>query len=229
MNELNHAILNSAAFGIVLSIAAYSVGVFLQKKTGLVIFNGLLIAGVPIISLLLALDIPFEAYNVGGSVISLFVTPMTVCMGLSIYRNLALLKKKLVPILVGAFAGSLTALVSGLVLCRLLGMDEAMTMSLLPRSVTNPVAVSISAEMGGVVSITVAAVAIAGMGGNLLAPLLCKLFRTRNSVETGLAIGVCSHAIGTAKAMEMSQEAGAMSGLAIGICGVITSILVLFL
>ena len=136
MNELIHAILNSAAFGIVLSIAAYSLGVFLQKKTGLVIFNGLLIAGITIISLLLVLDIPFEAYNVGGSVISLFVTPMTVCMGLSIYRNLTLLKKKLVPILVGAFAGSLTAIVSGLVLCRLLGLDEAMTMSLLPRSVT---------------------------------------------------------------------------------------------
>ena len=228
MNELVQEILNSAAFGIVLSIVAYSAGVFLQKKTGLVIFNGLLIAGISIICLLLALDIPFEAYNVGGSIISLFVTPMTVCMGLSIYRNLPLLKKRLIPILAGAFAGSLTAIVTGLVLCRLLGMDEAMTMSLLPRSVTNPVAIAISAQKGGVVSITVAAVAIAGMGGNLIAPWLCRLFRTRDSVEAGLAIGACSHAIGTARAMEMSQETGAISGLAIGICGIITSVLVLF-
>jgi putative effector of murein hydrolase len=180
------------------------------------------------IALLLALDIPFEAYNVGGSIISLFVTPMTVCMGLSIYRNLPLLKKRLIPILAGAFAGSLTAIVTGLVMCRLLGMDEAMTMSLLPRSVTNPVAIAISDQKGGVVSITVAAVAIAGMGGNLIAPWLCRLFRTRDSVEAGLAIGACSHAIGTARAMEMCQETGAISGLAIGICGIITSVLVSF-
>ena len=223
MSEL----LYTAAFGICLSVVAYSLGVYLQKKTGLVIFNGLLVAGVIIIALLLALNIPFEAYNVGGSIISLFVTPMTVCMGLSIYRNLPLLKKRLIPILAGAFAGSLTAVVTGLVLCRLLGMDEAMTMSLLPRSVTNPVAIAISAQKGGVVSITVAAVAIAGMGGNLIAPWLCRLFRTRDSVEAGLAIGACSHAIGTARALEMGETEGAMSGLAIGLCGIITAILAL--
>jgi putative effector of murein hydrolase len=223
MSEL----LYTAAFGICLSVVAYSLGVYLQKKTGLVIFNGLLVAGVIIIALLLALDIPFEAYNVGGSIISLFVTPMTVCMGLSIYRNLPLLKKRLIPILAGAFAGSLTAIVTGLVLCRLLGMDEAMTMSLLPRSVTNPVAIAISAQKGGVVSITVAAVAIAGMGGNLIAPWLCRLFRTRDSVEAGLAIGACSHAIGTARALELGETEGAMSGLAIGLCGIITAILAL--
>ena len=225
MSEL----LYTAAFGICLSVVAYSLGVYLQKKTGLVIFNGLLVAGVIIIALLLALDIPFEAYNVGGSIISLFVTPMTVCMGLSIYRNLPLLKKRLIPILAGAFAGSLTAIVTGLVLCRLLGMDEAMTMSLLPHSVTSPVAMSISAQKGGVVSITVAAVVLAGIVGNLVAPWLCKLFHTRDFVEEGLAIGTCSHAIGTARAMEMGKETGAISGLAIGACGIITSILVLFI
>ena len=225
MSEL----LYTAAFGISVSVAAYALGVFLQRKTGLVIFNGLLIAGAVIIALLLVLDIPFEAYNVGGSLISLLVTPMTVCMGLSIYRSLPLLKKRLVPILAGAFAGAVAALVSGVAVCRLVGLDEAMTMSLLPHSVTSPVAMAISAEKGGVVSITVAAVVLAGVGGNLVAPLLCKIFHTRDFVEEGLAIGTCSHAIGTARAMEMGQETGAISGLAIGACGIITSILVLFI
>ena len=225
MNEL----LYTAAFGICLSVAAYALGVYLQKKTGLVIFNGLLVAGVTIIVLLLVLDIPFEAYNVGGSLISLLVTPMTVCMGLSIYRSLPLLKKRLVPILVGAFAGAAAAIVSGVAVCRLVGLDEAMTMSLLPHSVTSPVAMSISAQKGGVVSITVAAVVLAGIVGNLVAPWLCKLFRTRDFVEEGLAIGTCSHAIGTARAMDMGKETGAISGLAIGACGIITSILVLFI
>jgi len=222
-------IVYSAAFGICLTIATYWLGTVIQKKTGLILFNGLIIAGASIIAVLLIFDIPYEAYNEGGSLITLFVTPATVCMAISIYNNLQLMKKKLIPLLAGALAGSLTALGSGLLLCRLLGLDETMTISLLPRSVTTPVAVSISGAMGGVTSITVAAVAIAGILGNLLAPVLCRLFRTRSAVEQGLAIGACSHALGTARAMEMGEEVGAVSGLAIGLCGVITSVLVLFL
>jgi len=225
VNELFY----SAAFGLSLSVAAYWVGTTIQKKTGLVIFNGLIIAGVLIIALLLAFDIPFEAYNVGGSLISAFMTPLTVVLAISIYENRALLKKRLLPVVVGCIVGAVTATFSGYFLCRLLGLDDVMTMSLLPKSVTTPVALSISNEKGGLASITMAAVVLTGVGGNLLAPLLCKLFRTQGPTESGLAIGACSHAVGTARAMEMGKEIGAMSGLALSLCAIITSIVVLFI
>ena len=223
MNE----ILYTAAFGLSLSAAAYCLGLFIQKKTGIVVFNGLIIGGVLISVLLLAFDIPYEAYNVGGSVITAFVTPLTVVLAVSIYENLELLKKNLIPVLVGCTVGAIAATVSGYVLCRLLNMDEVMTMSLLPKSVTTPVALSIRGEMGGLPSITAGAVILTGVGGNLVAPLLCKIFRPKGPTETGLAIGACSHAVGTARAMEMGREVGAMSGLAIGLCAIVTSILVI--
>lgn len=222
-------IFSTAAFGISLSVAAYWLGTLIQRKTKLVLLNGLILAGVMIIVLLLAFDIPYEDFNVGGSFISMFITPLTVCMAVSIYNNLELLKKRLIPVLVGCVAGAVVAALTGYFLCRLLGMDEVMTMSLLPKSVTTPVALSISANKGGVESITMAAVVLTGMGGNLLAPILCRVFRTKDSTEAGLAIGACSHAMGTAKAVEMGEEIGAMSGLAIGVCGIVTSILVLFI
>lgn len=225
MNE----VLYTAAFGLSVSALAYWLGVTIQKKTKIVIFNGLIIASVLIILMLLAFDIPYEAYNVGGSVISAFLTPLTVVLAVSIYENLELLKKRLVPVLVGCVAGTLAATISGYVLCRVLGLDDVMTMSLLPKSVTTPVALSISGSMGGLTSITAAAVIITGIGGNMVAPILCKIFRPKGPTETGLAIGACSHAVGTARAMEMSQETGAMSGLAMGLCAIATSIVVLFI
>jgi len=103
-------IVYSAAFGICLTIATYWLGTVIQKKTGLILFNGLIIAGASIIAVLLIFDIPYEAYNEGGSLITLFVTPATVCMAISIYNNLQLMKKKLIPLLAGALAGSLTAI-----------------------------------------------------------------------------------------------------------------------
>lgn len=225
MNE----IIYSSAFGLSLSVAAYWTGTTIQKKTGLVFLNGLLIAGGLIIALLLAFNIPFEAYNVGGSLISAFMTPLTVVLAISVYENRALLKKRLLPVLVGSIVGAVTATFTGYFLCRLLGMDDVMTMSLLPKSVTTPVALSICSEKGGVESITMAAVVLTGVGGNLLAPLLCKLFRVQGPTEAGLAIGACSHAVGTARAMEMGKEIGAMSGLALSLCAIITSVVVLFI
>lgn len=225
MNE----IIYSSAFGLSLSVAAYWTGTTIQKKTGLVFLNGLLIAGALIIVLLLAFNIPFEAYNVGGSLISAFMTPLTVVLAISVYENRALLKKRLLPVLVGSIVGAVTATFTGYFLCRLLGMDDVMTMSLLPKSVTTPVALSICSEKGGVESITMAAVVLTGVGGNLLAPLLCKLFRVQGPTEAGLAIGACSHAVGTARAMEMGKEIGAMSGLALSLCAIITSVVVLFI
>ena len=130
--------------------------------------------------------------------------------------------------LVGCVVGVVTAMGSILVLCRLLGLDRAMTMSLLPKSVTMPIATVVAQGHGGTVAVTVAAVVVTGMLGNLCAPLLVKLFRVKDPMAVGLGIGACSHALGTAKALEIGTLQGAMSSVSLCICGILTSILVVF-
>ena len=218
MSEL----LASPFFGIALSIVAFSIGVWIQKKTGLVICNPLIIAIVLVSGVLLLFQIPYESYNEGGSIINMFLAPATSCLAVSVYTRLELLKKNWLPILAGCVAGSLTSMGSVFLLCRLFGLDEAMTYSLLPKSVTTPIAVGIAESHGGISSITVAAVILTGIMGSILAPFLIRSFLVKDSMTAGLAIGACSHAVGTSKAIEIGETEGAMSGLAIGICGIVT-------
>ena len=224
MSEL----LESPFFGVTLSILAYWLGCKIQRKTGLVVCNGLVLAVLMIIAVLVVFDIPYDAYNSGGSLINLFLGPATVCLALTIYSQIDMLKKNLVPILAGCVVGVLTSVLSIWGLCRLFGLDAALTVSLLPKSVTMPIATAVSEGHGGIVPITVAAVICTGILGNLTAPLLVRLFRVKDPVAAGLAIGACSHAVGTARALEIGETEGAMSGLAIGICGMCTSLAALF-
>lgn len=218
---------SSPFFGITLTIVAYWVGVRAQKKTGLVVCNSMLITVALIIAVLTVFHIPYEDYYQGGSLINLFLGPATACMAVTVYAKMDLLKKYWLPVLAGCLAGTVTSIGSILVLSRLFGLDKDMTASLLPKSVTTPIATAVSEGHGGIVPITVAAVIVTGILGNLAAPFLVKLFRVKDPVAAGLSIGTCSHALGTAKALEMGETEGAMSGLAVGICGIFTALLAL--
>lgn len=217
----------SPYFGIMATILAYWVGVKVQKKTGLVICNSMLITVILLIGVLTVFQIPYESYFEGGNIINLMLGPITACLAVTIYRKRELLKQNLVPVLMGCLAGAVTSVVSVLIMSRLFGLDQTMTASLLPKSVTTPIAAAIAEDHGGIVSITVAAVVVTGILGNLIAPILIKVFRVKDPLAAGLGIGACSHAVGTAKAMEMGETEGAMSGLAIGVCGIMTAILAL--
>lgn len=214
----------SIYFGAALSVAAYWLATKLQRKTGLVICNNLLVGGLLIIAVLKIFDIPYDSYNQGGSLVNLFMGPATACLAVSIYAKIDLLKKYWLPVLAGCVAGVAASVGSILLMCRLFGLDRALTASLLPKSVTTPIATAVAGESGGIVSITVAAVIFTGILGNLCAPLLIKLFRVRDPMAVGLGIGACSHAMGTAKALELGETEGAMSGLAIGLCGLLTAL-----
>lgn len=222
-------LLESPFFGVALSILAFWVGVRIQKKTGLVLCNPLLIGIVLTAGVLLLFHIPYESYNQGGELINLFLSPATACLAVAIYGKRQILKENWLPILVGCAAGSAASMGSILLLCRLFGLDEAITASLLPKSVTTPIAISVSQAHGGIGSITVVAVLITGIFGSIAAPLLIKLFRVKDPMAAGLAIGACSHAVGTSRALELGETEGAMSGLAIGVCGIVTVVLSLFL
>lgn len=219
MSEL----LNSAAFGIALTVLAYWIGVQIQKRAKLAICNYMLIAIGLVVAVLAIFDIPYESYYAGGSIINTFLPPATACMAVTIYGKLQLLKKNWLPVLLGCLVGCITAVGSIFIMCRLFGLDQLMTLSLLPKSVTTPIASAVSQGQGGIVPITVAAVTVTGVGGNLMAPFMVKLFRIKDPVAVGLGLGTCSHAIGTAKALEMGETEGALSGLAIGICGLMTA------
>ena len=222
------ALLESPFFGIALTVLAYWLGIQAQKRTGLVICNNMIVSVALLIAVLTLFHIPYEAYYEGGSVINMFLGPATACMAVTIYAKKDLLKRNWLPVLVGCLTGVVVSVGSILVMSRLFGLDAAMTASLLPKSVTTPIATAVSEGHGGIVSITVAAVIVTGILGNLTAPFLVKLFRVKDPVAVGLGIGACSHAMGTAKALEMGETEGAMSGLAIGMCGIITAVAALF-
>lgn len=223
------AILNSAFFGLTLSTAAWCFGRWVQKKTGRVICNPLLVASLVIIAFLAVFHIPLEQYNLGGDMIKLMLGPVTAVLALNIYQQRKVLGQYFLPVLAGCLAGSLASLGSVLLLCRLFAMENSLTVSLLPKSVTTAIAVGIAESRGGIPGIAAAAVVLAGIVGAVFAPLFAKAFRITDPVAEGLAIGACSHALGTTKAMEIGPLQGAMSSIAICVCGIITSILALFI
>lgn len=226
---MSNAVTTSPLFGIVLTIAAFQLGVWLQKKTKNALCSPIVVAIAVCVAVLQLLHIPLEDYAVGGDVIQLFMAPATAVLALNIYNQKAVLRRHFIPVLVGCTVGSVTSVVSVAALCKAFGLDAAISAALLPKSCTTPIAIGISETFGGLVPVTVVAVLITGLIGAVCAPLFTKLFCVQDSpMAQGLATGACSHALGTVKALEMGEVQGAMSGIAIGVCGLITVILTLF-
>lgn len=220
---------NSPLFGIVLSIFAYEMGVQLNRKWKTPLANPLLIAIALILLILNVFQIPIESYQQGGNIISLFLGPATAVLAISVYSQLEILKKNLFPIIAGCLAGAIVSIGSTFLLCKVFGLDEKLTASMLPKSVTTPIAMEISKSLGGIVPITIAAVIVTGILGAMLAPTLIRLLKIDDSVAAGVAIGASSHAVGTSKAIQIGETEGAMSGIAIAVSGIITVILSMFL
>ena len=212
----------SPLFGIVLSFGCYCIGLAVQKKVKSPLANPLIVGTVLGAALLLALDIPLENYQQGGKYITLFLAPATAILALSIYRQAKVLKENLLPVVAGTAVGSAVSMSSVLLLCRLFRLDEVMANSLLAKSVTTAIAIEITAQQGGLPSITVAAVVITGIMGAVFSPLMIRMFRVKDRVAAGLAIGTASHALGTTKALQIGDIEGAMSSIAIGTAGLVT-------
>lgn len=223
-------IINSPLFSIALCIIAFEIGGLIHRKTKIDALNPLLIAIALVIVILKMLDIPLEVFNEGGKFINMLLGPATVVLAIPMYDQLHTLKKYIIPILISTAVGAMTSLVSVMMLCKLFGLNEVLLASLMPKSVTTPIAVEVSAKHGGIAAITIAAVVVTGILGAVIAPALIKIFKLeKHSVAAGLAIGASSHAMGTSKAVQIGEIEGAMSGLAIGITGIFTVIFSLFL
>ncbi|MEG0292526.1 MAG: LrgB family protein [Anaerovoracaceae bacterium] len=213
---------NSVFFGAFVSLAGYQLGIILKKKYGWAILNPLLVAVVMVIGLLVVIGIDYETYNNSAKYLSYFLTPATVCLAIPLYQQLELLKSNWVAIMVGLIAGAIASLGSVLGLAVLFQFSHAEYVTFLPKSITTAIAIGITEELGGMVTIAVASIIITGIFGNIVAEGVCKLFRIKHPIAKGLAIGASSHAVGTAKALEMGEIEGAMSSLAIAVTGLIT-------
>lgn len=222
---MNEIMGNSLFFGVMISVAAYEIGVLLKKKFKLAIFNPLLIAIAVIIVILAITGVEYDTYNDGAKYLSYLLTPATVCLAVPLYEQLEILKKNLKAILAGILAGALTSVTSVLMLAILFGLSHEEYVTLLPKSITTAIGMGVSEELGGIVTITVAVIIITGVLGNMFAEAVCRIFWIEEPIAKGIGIGSASHAIGTAKAMELGDIEGAMSSLSIAVSGLITVIL----
>ena len=222
---MNDLFLNSATIGVVISLLAYQIGMFLRKKTKLDICNPFMISIILVIVFLLLFDVDYDNYNQSAKYLSYLLTPTTVCLAIPLYEKLDLLKKHFAAIIVGILSGVLTSLISILGMSYLFQLSHSEYVTLLPKSITTAIGIGVSEELGGYVSITAASIMITGILGNIIGEIICKCFRIKHSISKGLALGTSSHAIGTTKAMELGEVEGAMSSLSIVVAGLLTVVL----
>lgn len=222
---MNDVMLNSATIGVVISLISYEVGMTLKKKFKLGIFNPLLIAIIFTIAFLLVFHIDYDAYNSSGKYLSYLLTPATVSLAIPLYMQMQVLKDNFWAVFGGILSGVLTSMASILAMSLLFGLSHEEYVTLLPKSITTAIGMGVSEELGGYVTITVAVIIITGVLGNMFGELICKIFRITEPISKGLAFGAASHAIGTAKALELGEVEGAMSSLAIAVSGILTVLL----
>lgn len=218
-------IMETPIFAVLISLLAFELGILINKKTKIALFNPLMIAIATVMLVLIILKIPLEKYQSGGNLISFFLTPATVILAVPLYKNIAALKKDWVAIISGVLVGSVTAIVSVYLLGKAFSLSPELLASLIPKSITTPLGIELSQQIGGIPSVTVAAIIITGITGAVFAPAVLKMFRIKDATSQGIAIGTSAHALGTTKAVELGETQGAMSGLAIGLAGITTVII----
>lgn len=218
-------ILSTPYLGIVLSLIAFETGLFIYRKTKFPLFNPLLIAIVIVIAFLATTGTSLETYNKGGAYISIFLGPATVILAVPLFKQIDKLKANIIPILSGIVTGCITALASVYFLGKLFNLKKEIIMSMLPKSITTPIGIELSRQLGGIPALTVAAIVVTGILGAVVGPAICKICGIRDKVAVGVAIGTSAHALGTTKAIELGEVEGAMSGLSIGVAGLVTVII----
>lgn len=213
---------NSPLFGVGLTLGAYLLGLLLKKRLRLFIFNPLLIAIAACMVFLALTGIDYDSYSKGAGHIGFLLTPATVCLAIPLYEQLQPLKNNLTAIVIGIASGVLTSCVSILGMSLLFRLSHTEYVTLLPKSITTAIGIGLSDELNGYIAITVAAIMITGLFGNIAGETLCRMCGITHPVAKGIAIGTSSHVMGTSKAMEMGEIEGAMSSLSIAVAGCMT-------
>lgn len=222
MSEFLH---NCASWGVFVTLAAYALGVLVNRKTKLALFNPLLMGSIFMIVFLRCFAIPYADYSASAAPVNWLLAPATVSLAIPLYEKWDLLEKNVGAILAAILAGVITSLGSVLVMAWVLNMERANAVTLLPKSVTTAIGMDIAETLGGTASLAGAVIILTGIAGSLLAETVCKVCHITHPIAKGLALGTSAHAVGTSKALEMGEVEGAISGLAIAVAGVLTAVL----
>lgn len=222
MKEL---ILNVPAM-LTLTVGTYLLGVFCKNKSGISLLHPFIICIPIIIALLKVMDISADEYMEHNQIITFLQGPSVVAIGLSIYDKLETIKKNMTAILSAVIVGSIVGVVSVYVLCGILNLDPIFDRSLESKSLTTPIAMDLTAALGGNISLTAISVVLCGFIGAVFGPLMWKIFRIDNPIAKGLAMGCSSHGLGTTRAIEVGALEGAVSGLSIALMGVATALVI---
>ena len=220
---------NSTFFFVAITLGCFALANLCQQQLKQPLLNPILVSAIMVIAVLKMINVPITVYQVGCHSLSFLLTPATICLAISFYEQFQKLKDHVVSILIGVLAGTVCSIGFIYLMCGFFGLTDDLVASLLPKSVTTAIGVALSDEIGGIAAITTAAIAITGIFGNIVGPLMCRLFGLKDEVAQGVAFGTSAHVIGTAKAAEMSQLAGAVSSLSLTIAGIVTTVLLSFL
>ena len=212
-------------WGVALTLGAFALGTWLNKKTGQAIFNPLLLGSIFVIVFLSLVQIPFGAYKESVSFLSYLLLPATVSLAVPLYEQWLPMKKNALAVLCGIAAGAFTSVACVIAMSWIMKLDPVLSASLMPKSVTSAIGAEVAEELGGIGSLAGALIILTGIVGNLSATALCRICKLRNPIARGVAIGTGSHAVGTARALQMGRVEGAVSSLSIAVAGVLTAVI----
>lgn len=210
---------------LALTFGAFALFKELQRRTGWVLLNPILLTIASLILFLKLTGISYEAYQEGGQLIEFWLKPAVVALGVPLYLQLEMIKKQLLPILLSQLVGCLVGIVSVVLVAKLLGATPDVICSLAPKSVTTPIAMEVSNTIGGIPSLTAAVVVLVGLFGAVFGFKILTLGRVKSPIAQGLSMGTASHAIGTSAAMEVSRKYGAYASLGLTLNGILTALL----
>ena len=210
---------------LVLTLTCYRLAVWLKQKTKLAILSPVVVGAILVLLALWAMGLPQEQYQQGMDLIGWLLTPATVCLAIPMYEHLQTLRRSFPAVLLSVIAGSASYILTVLLLAPVFGFDRALTVSILPKSVTTAIGVPLSQLSGGLGAVTTAAIAITGNLAAIIGPVLCKIFRLTDPVAQGVAYGTSGHVVGTSRAAELGDLPAAAGSLSLVIAGILTAVI----
>lgn len=221
---MKEMLMANAPFFLTLVTGSYLFGILVYRKTKFALLHPVIVSMIVIIAFLKIFDIPYEAFTVGSQIVNFMLGPAVVALGVLLYDQLTYIKGNVISMLTAISIGSVVGVASVILIGKMMGLDPSLIHSLEPKSVTTPIAMGLSSSLGGNPSLTAVTVVLCGIIGAIASPIVHKLLHIKNPIAKGLSMGAAAHGLGTAKAMEIGALEGAISGLSIGLMGIMTSI-----
>jgi len=226
LNEIWVYLAASPLLGLTITLVAYQGAFWLYRRSGMnPLANPVLISVTALVALLSLTGTPYQTYFDGAQFVHFLLGPATVALAVPLYTQFRRVRAMLLPVLLGLVAGSLTAVLSAIAIGKLFGASTPTLLSLAPKSVTTPIAMGVAERIGGIPSLTAVLVIATGILGAVGARYLFDAMKLRDPAIRGFAIGVASHGIGTARAFQVSEQAGAFAALAMGLNGLLTALM----